>query len=38
MSRTFHRRHWLALAAATLAATGTPAWAQAQSFQPSPSR
>lgn len=36
MSRTFHRRHWLALAAATLAATGTPAWAQAQNFPAKP--
>ena len=36
MSRTFHRRHWLALAAATLAATGMPAWAQAQNFPAKP--
>lgn len=36
MSRTFHRRHWLALAAATLAATGMPAWTQAQNFPAKP--
>ena len=30
MNRTFDRRHWLALAAATLAATSPPGWAQAQ--------
>ena len=36
MSRTFDRRHWLALAAVTLAATGTPAWAQAQNFPAKP--
>ncbi|MBS0508677.1 MAG: tripartite tricarboxylate transporter substrate binding protein [Proteobacteria bacterium] len=36
MQHTFARRHWLALAAATLAATGLPAWAQAQDFPSKP--
>ena len=36
MDHTFDRRHWLALAAATLAATGLPAWAQAQDFPSKP--
>ncbi len=36
MSRTFDRRHWLALAVATLVATSAPAWAQAQDFPSKP--
>ncbi len=36
MNRTFDRRHWLALAASTLAATGMPVWAQAQDFPSKP--